>query len=107
MSALPSGLSSNLGSNTMTIMPYRQGREGWGEKRQPQRSQNKEFERWKLRQVWICTRMLPTLCDLIEFLLAISLAPVPLLGALHHDFISASQHCYEVETTAPSQRGKG
>lgn len=60
----------------MTIKPYRQGREGWGEKGQPQRSQNEECVRWKLRQVWICSRILPILYDLIEFLLTISLVPV-------------------------------
>lgn len=47
VTTLSGGLASNLGSNTLTIKSYRQGREGQGERELAQRSQNEEFEGWK------------------------------------------------------------
>ena len=75
-----------LGIQHMDHRSYRQtrqGREGQGKEGPRVRS----LRDGRLEQVWILRRKLSPWCDLIELLLTISLAPVPLLGTLHHYFI--------------------
>ena len=73
---LHGNLSRTLGSSILTKISYRQKREGEGKKG----PRGNSLRDGRLEQVWILRKKLSTWCDLIELLLTISLATIPLLG---------------------------